>query len=530
MKKINLVEKSNYIFKGLEQLNERFVLIDVLEESYEFLYTDHENDMRMREGQYSALMNTLLHRGVQQKDKEKLFEICSIAALLEKLKENDGRYSIQVQFCVNGARYWDLFNFVVVEQDENQIYKILLSRQDITKLKFKEEKQKKVLTDALAQEKDANKAKSTFLFNMSHDIRTPMNAIIGFTTLAKKHLNEPEVFKDYLNKVDMSSKHMLHIINDILDMARIDSGKVELELAPMNLYKECYNTELLFCSSMEEQGIDFSVNIDIRDAIVVGDAVRIKQIVVNLVSNAMKYTKSGGKVELSYLQTKQSEDGFADFEISVKDTGIGISEEYQKHLFEAFERERSAEVSEIQGTGLGLAICKQLTDLMNGSLTCKSKIGVGTEFILKLRLPIAQDILQKKKEQIDTTAFNGKHVLLVEDNELNREIAVDMLEEIGFIVDEAENGSLAVEKIKQMKPEYYQMILMDIQMPHMDGYYATHTIRELPNQQIASIPIIAMTANAFEEDKERALQAGMNAHLPKPISKTALIETLYAFV
>ncbi len=524
------IRASKYISMGLDRLNERFVLIDVLNERYEFLYTTRENDNAMKTGPYCEFVDFLRSIAVQESDKEKLSEILPLKSLLEHLTPDKTNYSIPIQFRINGENYWDLLSFIVIERDEDQIHKILLSRRDITETQTKEVEQQRLLTDALAQAENANKAKTTFLFNMSHDIRTPMNAIIGFTTMAKKYLDTPEIAKDYLNKVDMSSQHMLHIVNDILDMARIDSGKVELESAPINIYKECHATDALFRSSMEEREIEFSIDIHIMDDIVLGDAMRIKQIVVNLVSNAMKYTKPGGKVELHYKQTKHSEDGFAYFEISVRDTGIGMSEEYQRHLFEAFERERSATVSGIQGTGLGLAISKQLTDLMGGSLTCKSKLGVGTEFLLKLKLPIAGYTANTKKEIIDTTAFSGKHILLVEDNDLNREIAVDMLEEMGFVVDEASDGSIAVEKVSQMEPGYYQMILMDIQMPYMDGYYATHTIRMLPNEQISSTPIIAMTANAFAEDREKALQAGMNAHLSKPINAKELIETLYVFI
>ena len=438
--------------------------------------------------------------------------------------------SIPVELCLQGNKKWDLLSFIVIERDGRNIKKILLSRRDITETQNNALEQHRLLSDALDQAEKANKAKSTFLFNMSHDIRTPMNAIIGFTNMARKHLNEPELASEYLHKVDMSSQHMLRIINDILDMARIDSGKVELETAPINIYKECYATDALFRSEMEARKIDFSVKIDIKDEMVLGDAMRIKQVVVNLVSNAMKYTKPGGKVELSYLQTAHTEDDFAHFSISIKDTGIGMSEEYQRHLFEAFERERSATVSGIEGTGLGLAISKQLADLMGGTLICNSKLGEGTEFIFKFRLRVAGYLAKKVKNTSDISAFHGKRILLVEDNDLNREIAVDMLQELGFLVEEATDGSIAVEKVQKAAPDYYQMILMDIQMPYMDGYYATHTIRMLPDADKSRIPIIAMTANAFDEDRQKALTAGMNAHLSKPINEKQIITTLLQFI
>lgn len=522
---------SNYISHGLELLKECFVLIDVENESYEFLYTHLENEYVRKSGTYIEFISYLVDTVEKKADKEILTELVSIQALVKQLKLNNMNISIPIELNMQGGKRWDLLSFIVIEKKGKNISKILLSRRDITEHQTKEVEQQKLLTDALIQAENANKSKSTFLFNMSHDIRTPMNAIVGFTTMAKKYLDDPKKAIEYLNKVDMSSQHMLHIVNDILDMARIDSGKVELESAPINIYKECYTTDALFRSSMEEKQIDFSMKINIVNDVVLGDAMRIKQIVVNLVSNAMKYTKPGGSVTLDYFQTDNDEnDGYAYFNISVKDTGIGMSEEYQKHLFEAFERERSATVSGIQGTGLGLAIAKQLTDLMGGTLTCNSKLGIGTEFVLKLKLPVVGYTKRVKKESCDVRAFQNKRILLVEDNDLNREIAVDMLKGLGFLVEEATDGSIAVEKIQNAQPDYYWLVLMDIQMPYMDGYYATHTIRMIQDEAIAQIPIVAMTANAFEEDRKKALESGMNAHLSKPIDEKQIIETLRQFL
>ena len=526
------IRSSNYISLGLDLLNERFVLIDLDLDKYEFLYNTGKNEQVMKSGPYSEFMAYLLDVVVKKSDREMLERILPLESLKVLLRSNNSNLCIPIELEVQGVKRWDLMSFIPIEEDfSHNIRKVLLSRRDITDTRKKEVEQQKLLTQALAHAEDANKAKSTFLFNMSHDIRTPMNAIIGFTTMAKKSLSEPEKAEEYLSKVEMSSQHMLHIINDVLDMARIDSGKVELESAPINIYKECYATDALFRSSMEEKQIDFSVKIDIIDDVVLGDAMRIKQIIVNLVSNAMKYTKPGGSVTLQYKQTGHDlEEGYAFFDISIRDTGIGMSEEYQRHLFEAFERERNATVSGIEGTGLGLAIAKQLTDLMGGTLSCNSKLGSGTEFTLKLKLPIAGYSVKLKKEGYDISAFQGKRILLVEDNDLNREIAVDTLQELGFLVDEATDGSIAVEKIRTAESNYYQLILMDIQMPYMDGYYATHTIRMLPNKEIANIPIIAMTANAFDEDRKKAFKAGMNAHLSKPINEKQIIETLLQFM
>ena len=524
------IQHSNYISVGLELLNERFVLIDVEQERYEFLYTMQENEHVLKAGPYTEFITYLLDVVAKSADRTRLAEFLPLNSLTSHLSSNGYIISIPVELNLMGCKKWDLLSFIVIEKGPNGIRKILLSRRDITETQTKCVEQQRLLTDALSQAEKANKAKSTFLFNMSHDIRTPMNAIIGFTSMAKKHLTEPELANEYLNKVDMSSQHMLRIVNDILDMARIDSGKVELETAPINIYKECYATDALFRSEMESRQIDFSVKIDIKDEVVLGDAMRIKQIIINLVSNAMKYTKPGGKVELSYLQTAHTEDDFAHFSISIKDTGIGMSEEYQRHLFEAFERERTATVSGIEGTGLGLAISKQLADLMGGTLTCNSKLGEGTEFIFKFRLRIAGYFAKKAKNTCDISIFKGKKVLLVEDNDLNREIAVDMLKSLGFLVEEATDGSIAVDMVQKATADYYQLILMDIQMPYMDGYYATHTIRMLQDRIKAQIPIIAMTANVFDEDRQKAISAGMNAHLSKPINEKQIVDTLCQFI
>ena len=296
---------SNYISHGLELLKEHFVLIDVEKDSYEFLYTHLDNEYVMKSGPYIEFISYLMDTVEKKSDKEMFTELFSIQALVKQLKRNNMNISIPIELNQQGMKRWDLLSFIVIEKKGKNISKILLSRRDITEHQTKEVEQQKLLTEALAQAENANKSKTTFLFNMSHDIRTPMNAIIGFTSMAKKHLDDPKRASEYLNKVDMSSQHMLHIVNDILDMARIDSGKVELESAPINIYKECYTTDALFRSSMEEKQIDFSVKINIVDDVVLGDAMRIKQIVVNLVSNAMKYTKPGGSVILDYFQAER---------------------------------------------------------------------------------------------------------------------------------------------------------------------------------------------------------------------------------
>lgn len=364
----------------------------------------------------------------------------------------------------------------------------------------------------------ALKAKTTFLSNMSHDIRTPMNAIMGFTRMAMEQKDEMEKVQEYLTKIMSASEHMLQIINDVLDMVKIESGKVELNMQPMDLEEESMSAAELFWESMEQKKLSFEMDTELVERYIIGDPVRIRQILVNLIGNAQKYTHAGGKVRVKVKQTGIADEGCADYQIVVKDTGIGMSSEFQEHLFKVFEWERSATVSRQQGTGLGLAICKELVDMMGGTITCESEIGVGTKFCVSFSAKVAGNVEEKEKKDFDMTKFEGRCVLLVEDNELNREIAGELLKMRGLLVEEAENGAVAVEKVKKMPADYYDMILMDIQMPYMNGYEAARIIRGMEEEKKRQIPIIAMTADAFQEDKQRAIEAGMNAHISKPIN------------
>lgn len=384
---------------------------------------------------------------------------------------------------------------------------------------------------ALHDAKKAANAKSTFLFNMSHDIRTPMNAIVGYAHLTRNHLDDKDVALDYLSKLDLSITNMLQIINDVLEMAKIESGKMELELGPIDLYKEFRSLEVIFRSQMEEKGLDFHTNCDISSHNMVGDSACIKHVIQNLLSNALKYTHTGGSVFFDFKQTGLSSDGIADFVIKVKDTGIGMSDTFQEHIFEMFERERTAANSNIQGTGLGLAIAKRMANMMNGEIYCESEEGVGTEFTFVFSLPVNTVEMDKvAEEEIDISVFAGKRLLLAEDNAFNREITNEILCEAGFVVEFAENGLIALEKVKNHPSKYYDFILMDIQMPYMNGYQTTKEIRRLPDRKKAVIPIIALTANAFDEDKRKAYEQGMDAHLAKPINTNELYKLLYTLL
>ncbi len=397
-----------------------------------------------------------------------------------------------------------------------------------------EMRQKALIEDALLRAESASRAKTRFLSNMSHDIRTPMNAIIGFTALAMTHLEDKERVRGYLGKIAASGNHLLSLINDVLDMSRIESGRIHLEETECNLRDVMRELENMLTPEMQSRNLEFRINLEeVPDGQIICDRLRLNQILLNLLSNAMKFTAPGGEISVRVLEKAGKDEEEAIYEFCVKDTGIGMSEEFQKRLFEPFERERSSTVSGVQGTGLGMAIAKNIVEIMGGTISVISKKDVGTEFTV--RLPVRKvsageaKTLSKEEERGDSptgTSIKGKRILLVEDNDLNREIAEEILSEAGLLVEKAEDGSIALNKLLEKGPGYYALVLMDIQMPIMDGYTATQAIRSFENKELAHIPIIAMTANAFEEDKRKALGVGMNAHIAKPIDVKQLLDTL----
>ena len=380
---------------------------------------------------------------------------------------------------------------------------------------------------AVQRETKANLAKREFLFNMSHDIRTPMNAIIGFTALAQTHIDDRGQVEDYLKKISVSSQHLLSLINDVLDMSRIESGKVTLEAKPVHLPELVHELRDIVQAVVSEKDLSLTLDtVGVENEDVIADPLRLEQILINVLANAVKFTPDGGQISLWIVQKDTAPAGYADFEFHIKDNGIGMSEEFQKHIFEQFARERTSTVSKIQGTGLGMAITKSLVDMMGGRITVKSEQGKGSEFTISLRFPIGEAKTEQTPPAAKASASAGKKLLVVEDNELNLEIASTLLKEAGFAVDTAENGKVAVEKVEAASADRYDLILMDIQMPEMDGYEATRRIRALPDTKKAALPIVAMTANAFEDDRKNALRAGMNGHIAKPLDIQKLFQVL----
>ena len=608
-------------------------------------------------------MELYIQMFVYGEDREMLWKAVSLEALKAGLAEKDAFY-VNYRTVINGdMRYFQMKAVRTGDWVEDQ--GIVLGIRSVDEETRNEMEQKNLLEDALMQANRANKAKSVFLSNMSHDIRTPMNAIVGFTTLAVTHIDNKEQVNEYLKKIMTSANHLLSLINDVLDMSRIESGKMHLEEKACSLSDILNGLRNIVQADIRAKQLDLYIDaLDVLDEDIYCDKLRLNQVLLNLVSNAIKYTAAGGTVSIRIVEKPGAQTGYGNYEFIIKDSGIGMSEEFVKHIFEPFEREENTTTSGIQGTGLGMAITKNIVDMMNGTIGVKSEQGVGSEFTVsfafrlqsgkkesygipelrncralvvdddfnscdsvsymlqqigmraewtlsgkeavlrtrqavsrndcycvyiidwllpdmngvevtrRIKKEVGEDVpvivltaydwsdIEDEAKEAGVTAFCSKplflselsnclrsivsknqsqqeadgcgekkaihtgRILLAEDIDLNQEIAVTILNEAGFATEVAGNGQIAVDMLKKSEPGYYQLILMDIQMPVMNGYEATAEIRKLENRKLASIPILAMTANAFEEDKQEALKCGMNGHIAKPIDIDKLIETL----
>ncbi len=665
MKKDKINEYNIEIFQALCRSYFTSFLVDVKEEDYASLYLAPWLTQLQEEGNYKELIQCLADKYIVEEYKEKVREKLSLKYIektlnAQEITEIKRSYYIDYQSVREGIKKWCRASVVLVSFDEKgRPERVLLLLQDITEEKEKELKQQKSLQEAyeLAELAErANQAKTTFLNNMSHDIRTPMNAIIGFTSLAATHLEEKELLKDYLGKIMTSSNHLLSLINDVLDMSRIESGKVKIEENECSIPVVMHDLRNILQTDIKAKRLDFFIDtVDVVNEDVICDKLRLNQILLNCTSNSIKYTKPGGTVGIRIIQKENAPEGFVDYDFVVRDTGIGMSKAFTEHIFEPFTREESSTISRVPGTGLGMAITKNIVDMMGGTIRVNSTVGIGTEFTISLRFKTAStskhrgvikelngfralvaddnmdscvsvekmlrtiglrpewttsgkeavfraryaaeqndpfhvyiidwlmpdmngvevvrrirmeigaqvpiiiltaydwsdieqeardagvtafcakplflselyDVLQNASQfqnasfvpTFDTGEFLGKRILVVEDVELNREIAETILTDAGIQVVTAENGKQAVDYMNQVEDGFVDLILMDVMMPVMDGYEATRQIR----QYNKTIPIIAMTANAFEEDVKEALAAGMNDHLAKPIR----IEMLY---
>ena len=386
---------------------------------------------------------------------------------------------------------------------------------------------------AVENAESANRAKSTFLFNMSHDIRTPMNAIIGYADLASRHLDDPAKLKNYMENIQVCGQNLLMLLNNVLDLARIENDKTEMEYSVSDIEKDFRNCVAMFRNQADSKGQTLMVTTQLQYPYIYADIPHLTEICTNLVSNAVKYTGAGGTIRCNVTQKPGEKEGWCDTVVTVADNGIGMSQEFQKHIFEPFERERTSTVSKVEGSGIGMGIVKKLVGLMGGTVEVESRIGVGSTFTVTIPCRIAsEDETQAKRETnpSDQKCLCGTRILLTEDNDLNAEIAVELLQEEGCTVDRAKDGVECVDMLEKAANGTYQLILMDIQMPVMNGYDAARKIRGLDDPQKANIPIIAMTANAFTEDRQVALDAGMNDHIAKPINMNVLVPTLRKYL
>ena len=479
---------------------------------------------------WSGVFSAYARRFVTEEDRPRYLSEVGRARIRERLR-TEPSYSVNYM-CTrdDGAPiYAEMFLAGIGSGD---LRHAVMAYQDVTERtrKVQQEMAERMHTEMeLERERHANEIKSAFLFNISHDIRTPMNAIMGFSNLAKRHVGEPERLTEYLARVDESSRQLLALIDDMLEMSRIDYGRIEIKAERTNLREQLDMVLDLFRAQAEEKHLTLTETIDLPEKDVFVDENRFRRIMGNLLSNAVKFTPNGGRVTVSAKQKQVSDSGYARFEFSVSDTGVGMSEEFMQRMYEAFEREKSSTRAGTIGTGLGFSITKRLLDLMGGSISVKSRKNEGSTFTVDLPLKFADHVPENADgaELEEAHKAEGEYrILLVEDIEINRMLAETILEEAGFAVESVVDGCDAVEAIRNHPLFYYDLVLMDIQMPVMNGYEATRAIRALNRKDTGDLPIIALSANAREEDKRMSMESGMNNHVAKPFDVAQLIATV----
>lgn len=475
---------------------------------------------RKYENQWCAFLPAYADEIVTDESSENFLDQLSLDALCS----NQDDFSMTYEFKMGNRIIYHQTRIVYVYKKDRSRVAVIGTR-NIDDLIKKERMQEAKLKEAYIVAEEANKAKTDFLNNMSHDIRTPMNVILGYNELMKQYLTDP-ILVDYQHKIEQSGKLLLSIINNVLDMSRIESGKMVVEERAEQIGLVVEEIENVFESSAQEKNIVFTTSVDVDHTHVLWDGFKVREILMNLVGNAFKYTPEGGHITIDVKELNCTRSGYVRIQTQVKDTGVGMSEDYLPTLFDSFSREYNTTIGKVSGTGLGMAIVKNLVDMMDGDICVKSKLGEGTCFTVTFEHRIADEECIELNQELDVldgkSVLQGKHVLLVEDNELNAEIAMAILEQSGLILDRVEDGLACINRLSEVDTDLYDLILMDIQMPNVNGYEATRRIRQFKNLKKASIPILAMTANAFEEDKKMAMEAGMNGHISKPIDVNAL--------
>lgn len=526
VKREKVLELQREIIEGLGK--EYFsVLLLELDSGQIFSYREvGENGKRIAdfcrkyENQWCELLPAYADEIVTDESRENFLDQLSLDALCS----NQDDFSMTYEFKTGDHIIYHQTRIAYVYKKDRSRVAVIGTR-NIDDLIKKERMQEAKLKEAYIVAEEANKAKTDFLNNMSHDIRTPMNVILGYNELMKQYLTDP-ILVDYQNKIEQSGKLLLSIINNVLDMARIESGKMVVEERAEQIGLVVEEIESVFESSAQEKNIVFTTSVDVDHTHVLWDGFKVREILMNLVGNAFKYTPEGGHIAIDVKELDCARSGYVRIQTQIKDTGVGMSEDYLPTLFDSFSREYNTTIGKVSGTGLGMAIVKNLVDMMDGDICVKSKIGEGTCFTLTFEHKIADADSIEWNQELDVldekSILEGKRVLLVEDNELNAEIAMVILEQSGLVLDRVEDGLACINRLSEVDADLYDLILMDIQMPNMNGYEATRRIRQFENVKKASIPILAMTANAFEEDKKMAIEAGMNGHISKPIDVNVL--------
>lgn len=475
---------------------------------------------RKYENQWCAFLPAYADEIVTDESRENFLDQLSLDALCS----NQDDFSMTYEFKMGNRIIYHQTRIVYVYKKDRSRVAVIGTR-NIDDLIKKERMQEAKLKEAYIVAEEANKAKTDFLNNMSHDIRTPMNVILGYNELMKQYLTDP-ILVDYQHKIEQSGKLLLSIINNVLDMSRIESGKMVVEERAEQIGLVVEEIENVFESSAQEKNIVFTTSVDVDHTHVLWDGFKVREILMNLVGNAFKYTPEGGHITIDVKELNCTRSGYVRIQTQVKDTGVGMSEDYLPTLFDSFSREYNTTIGKVSGTGLGMAIVKNLVDMLDGDICVKSKRGEGTCFTVTFEHRIADEECIELNQELDVldgkSVLQGKHVLLVEDNELNAEIAMAILEQSGLILDRVEDGLACINRLSEVDADLYDLILMDIQMPNVNVYEATRRIRQFKNLKKANIPILAMTANAFEEDKKMAMEAGMNGHISKPIDVNAL--------
>lgn len=523
-------QKRLQIINALGQAYSIILLLNIKKNMLEVIkFSDGVGHNIRKEDLSNAFQKEYIENMIAPSFQKNYIAFTDISTMESRLKEHDSLSCISKTI----KETWIRSMIVPQKYDEKgNLSTVLLAISDVTEEKEHELEQDRILRNALSSAEHANRAKTAFLNNMSHDIRTPMNAIIGFTSLAAEHLDDREIIRDYLEKISTSGKHLLSLINDVLDMSRIESGSVKIEKTNVYLPDVLEDLKTIILESVHAKQQKLLIKMqDVVHEDIITDKLRLTQVLLNIISNAVKFTPVGGTIHILVEEKASQKAGYAVYSFCIKDNGIGMSKEFQEHVFDSFARERTVTESGITGTGLGMAITKNIVDLMGGTIHLTSKQGEGSEFIVTLECELADKTVQDKqsscpkaeKKHLD---YSGKKVLLVEDNELNREIATEILKSLGMKVDYAADGMEAVEIMSSEAGNQYDMIFMDIQMPKMDGYTATREIRTLKDTKKANVPIIAMTANAFDEDRKKAIKAGMNGHIAKPIDVNVILQNL----